>query len=246
LCHSLVPQQNISNPSSLLTYHKNIQLQNQLFLKLLVPFSDSISSRDPIETLSLKANALDKNRIDFAPWPQYNYKPAVSFAIAYGKDCILLKYYVREKGIRAVYSRSNEPVYKDSCVEFFMALENENSYYNFEFNCIGNCLLAYGDNRENRQFLSESDIKKIKHEAIIKTDNGALANEIRWELTLMIPFTVFSFHTITSLQNKDCKANFYKCGDELPQPHFLAWNDIKSEQPDFHLPEYFGELKFVE
>jgi hypothetical protein len=38
------------------------------------------------------------------------------------------------------------------------------------------------------------------------------------------------------------RANFYKCGDELQVPHFLSWNPIGVETPDFHRPEFFGKL----
>ncbi len=38
------------------------------------------------------------------------------------------------------------------------------------------------------------------------------------------------------------KANFYKCGDETAQPHYGMWSGVDSAQPDFHRPEYFGDL----
>jgi hypothetical protein len=46
------------------------------------------------------------------------------------------------------------------------------------------------------------------------------------------------------MKGKKCRANFYKCGDDLPEPHFLAWNMINTEEPDFHRPEFFGTLEF--
>jgi hypothetical protein len=27
-------------------------------------------------------------------------------------------------------------------------------------------------------------------------------------------------------------------------PHYVTWNPIKTEKPDFHQPSYFGLLKF--
>ena len=47
-----------------------------------------------------------------------------------------------------------------------------------------------------------------------------------------------------TLDGKEIKANFYKCGDELQTPHFLSWNPIQIEQPDFHRPDFFGTLEF--
>ncbi len=39
-------------------------------------------------------------------------------------------------------------------------------------------------------------------------------------------------------------ANFYKCGDETAVPHYGAWSPIDTPQPDFHRPEFFGEVVF--
>lgn len=147
--------------------------------------------------------------------------------------------------MRAVFCKSNDPVYKDTCVELFISFGNEKEYYNFEFNCFGTCLLGYGKNRADRKLLPETIIKKINSQSVITTFNSLGTDDINWNLTLMIPFEVFSYHSFTSLKNLDCKANFYKCGDDLPEPHYVAWNNIKSENPDFHLSEYFGDLKFL-
>jgi hypothetical protein len=38
--------------------------------------------------------------------------------------------------------------------------------------------------------------------------------------------------------------NVYKCGDAMPQAHYLTWNPIGTSRPDYHRPEYFGYLKF--
>ena len=43
---------------------------------------------------------------------------------------------------------------------------------------------------------------------------------------------------------KDSKANFYKCGDNMPQKHYLSWHPIEIEKPNFHRPDHFGTLYF--
>ena len=40
------------------------------------------------------------------------------------------------------------------------------------------------------------------------------------------------------------KANFYKCGDDMPQKHYLSWHPIRIEKPNFHRPDHFGTLIF--
>ena len=61
---------------------------------------------------------------------------------------------------------------------------------------------------------------------------------------MAIPLSIFIHHSFSSLSGKEGRVNFYKCGDQLPVPHFVAWNNIQSAEPNFHLPEFFGEIYF--
>ena len=38
------------------------------------------------------------------------------------------------------------------------------------------------------------------------------------------------------------RGNFYSCGDLSPAPYYAAWSEVDTGTPDFHRPEYFGEL----
>ena len=38
------------------------------------------------------------------------------------------------------------------------------------------------------------------------------------------------------------RANVYKCGDDLPVPHFISWSPIHTPEPSFHQPTFFGEI----
>lgn len=212
-------------------------------MNIEIPLVKGLGSPDPSSASAL-LDSLSKNVIGNVPWPEYNYKPDVSFAISYTEECILLKYYVRENAFKAVYNLSNDPVYKDSCVEFFIALDDDNGYYNFEFNSIGTCLASYGKERSDRKSLPAGVIEKIKYQSFINAENSP-EKVTNWEITLVIPFTAFHAHNVTSLQNRGCRANFYKCGDDLPNAHFLTWNNITSQAPDFHLPQFFGRIKFI-
>jgi hypothetical protein len=149
---------------------------------------------------------------------------------------------VEEKEIRAVNNKINAPVYEDTCVEFFIAFD-ETGYYNFEFNCIGTCLVGFGKNKYNRIEIPELRIKKINFQANIKY--AVAVDLFKWELMIEIPSSVFINHTLSSFSSLSAKANFYKCGDLLMQPHFLAWSNIESAEPNFHLPDFFGDIHFI-
>ena len=209
---------------------------------LSVPFIH-VDNGNALDELSKKLDFNHQEQLDFVPWEAFPYKPDVSFAIAHGDTGVFLKFYVEEKFVKAIYSEPNDPVYKDSCVEFFIAFEDEKEYYNFEFNSAGTCLLGFGSERTNRTMLPDGIIKSIGFKSTIKSARSKLAN-IGWELIVVIPLSAFNFHQITALKGKKCRANFYKCGDDLPEPHFVVWNDIKTEEPDYHRSEFFGSLTF--
>ena len=90
-------------------------------------YLDKSANRYPIETIN---------------WKEYNYKPEVAFAIAYTNKEILLKYYITEEYFKAEKTETNQNVFEDSCVEFFVSPEDDGIYYNFEFNGIGTCLMG--------------------------------------------------------------------------------------------------------
>ena len=83
-----------------------------------------------------------------------------SFNISHDEQHIYLKYFVQESNIKAVYKKFNDPVFEDSCVEFFISFDKGN-YYNLEFNCIGTILGAYGENKNSRQWLDIDLLKKL-------------------------------------------------------------------------------------
>lgn len=213
--------------------------------KLEVPFLSVSNPATPVAVLSEKLNKLQKNAIDNIPWPEYDYKPQVSFALAHSNDSLLIKYFVEEHAIRAVHRNANDPVYKDSCVECFISFGEEESYYNLEFNSLGTCLTGFGPDRHNRALIPESVTRNIRrHATLTIMPESEASPTVKWELFLQIPAEVFCFHQISTLKHQRCRVNFYKCGDDLPSPHFLTWNKIESQEPNFHLPQFFGCLHF--
>ncbi len=214
--------------------------------KLRIKYLD----KDHPVSLNKMADTLEKqtvlNPINIINWEKFSYHPKVSFRIAHNQNEICLIYYVNEKYILAKETNTNGEVYKDSCVEFFISFDNKN-YYNFEFNCIGTIHLAYGSGRGNRKFVSTKIINKIEIESSLGNQpfNEKKGN-FEWKIMIRIPVECFEFSNLKSLNGLKATANFYKCGDYTTQPHFLTWQPIASENPDYHRPEYFGQIFFEE
>src|SRR6476646_9138372 len=106
---------------------------------LQIPFLP-VPPQDDIKQISVQLDHLKRNTLEYALWQGENYKPAVQFVIGYSEGAVYLKFFVLEDELRACYTKDNTPVYLDSCVEFFIAFNNERNYYNLEFNCLGTCL----------------------------------------------------------------------------------------------------------
>lgn len=182
--------------------------------------------------------------ISNANWEAFPYKPDVHFRILHTGNEICLKFYVQEKYIRAVETRTNGDVYKDSTVEFFVSFDKKN-YYNLEFSCIGTIHLGYGSGRHTRKHISPAIAEQIT--AISTLGNQPFdekAGSFSWEILLRIPLTCFPFDPIKNLSGQQASANFYKCGDATREPHFISWNPISTDTPDYHQPLFFGELEF--
>jgi len=153
---------------------------------------------------------------------------------------------VKEKSVRAVATKDQDHIWEDSCAEFFCCPNGEGEYYNFECNCTGKLLLAVGPGRSNREPAPDEVMQTIKRWASLGASPfDVRTEETAWELALSIPTTAFFKHNIMTLNRLQATCNIYKCGDKLPEPHFISWKPIATENPDFHRPEYFGLLEFA-
>lgn len=194
---------------------------------------------------------MDAAGIEFVPidsvnWPaSYPYHPRTEFRIAHNGHSIMLHYRVEEATVRAMAEADGGRVWEDSCCEFFFAPACDGIYYNLESNCAATILLASGTGRADREKASAASTLAIDRWTSLGRHIFDARNAPHvWQMALVVPKEAFFKHNIASLTGMECRANFYKCGDLLPVPHFLSWNPIATEAPDFHRPEYFGKLVF--
>lgn len=213
--------------------------------------SITLKSWNPEKGLTMKEKEiyLSKNGtfeyIDMLNWPAvYPYKPQVKFKIIQSVKSLIIYFHVQEEHIQAIYNKDQDPVWQDSCVEFFCQIPGQKSYYNFEFNCIGTCLASKRKSRnEDIEPIPAELMHKIQRLSSLGSNTiASISGNFEWTLTVEIPAEIFGLSSFADIER--IKANFYKCGDETKVPHYLSWNLIASPTPDFHLPEYFGEIKF--
>lgn len=188
--------------------------------------------------------SLPSQKIDMINWSAFSYKPHVEFRTAYNRESFFIRYDVTEETVLAEKDQLNQRVCEDSCVEFFVA-PTEGVYLNIEFNCIGNIYMGKGSCRADSETQDLSQVEKIRTFSTL--GNKAfheVEGEKSWTLTVEIPLEILTEKNGDELQGTSMKANFYKCGENQKTPHYITWNSIETENPDFHRPEFFGNISF--
>lgn len=198
-------------------------------------------------SVELASNYLDENgarvSVEAVNWPEtFGYRPLTTVSVAYGKSGLYILFQVHGNCLRAANIKDNQNVHEDSCVEFFVKQKDSDFYYNFEFNCIGVCKAAkHLKDRNNATDFTPDQLRKIgRWSSIGSRAFHELNGMFSWELCVSIPFELMEVDP----ENVPEKllGNFYKCADATNQPHYVSWSPIKTEKPDFHRPEFFGEL----
>lgn len=193
------------------------------------------------DLLADKLSAYPRYDLTNSSWPQISTPCVADFTIVHtGKD-ILVNFSVYNDYFQAVQRPVNSEVHLDNCVEFFIAFGQSDHYYNIEFNCLGIGKIGYGSKKADRTLLPEAVVRRVKTMVKSTLRDGVF----NWEMTMCIPAGTFVFHEIPGFDGMTARANFYKCGDGLPHPHYLCWNKITAAAPDFHRPDYFGAIHFL-
>jgi len=186
-------------------------------------------------------------KIDQVNWPEsFPEKPEVTVEVSNDRENLFLKWHVRGEQLRAVTTEDQGPVWEDSCVEFFCQVPGEDYYCNFECNCIGAMVASRRKGRaEDVQPFSPTEMASIKRtctyarEAFEEKDGM-----FEWTVEERIPLDLI-FRERKPVFPQVLKANFYKCADKTKRPHFVSWRPIDLPKPDFHCPQFFGEITLL-
>lgn len=206
---------------------------------MIIPY---ISPDTGLKEIMARLNKQERIPISIINWQEFSYTPKVEFAVCWSETGLFINYWVNEEVTAALTLNDNGSVWKDSCVEFFVSPESNEYYYNFEFNCIGVLLLAYGNSRHNRKPAPEGILKGVARFSSLEKKTFTETHTEPWDLLVIIPPSAFFMNPGFTFREMTMKANFYKCGDGLSKPHYLSWKPITSDHPDFHRPEFFSAI----
>ncbi len=186
-------------------------------------------------------------------WPWNNLQqadlPKVEVKGRYSSNGIYLLFNVQEKFLLATCTEYQDEVWFDSCVEFFVA-PNSRGYFNFEINCIGTLLLHWNAAGEEPLPIPLSDISELKIQSSL--ENSVINEPIpcpaaSYAVECFLPFHIFKLYANAKPPTTGViwSTNFYKCGEDMPDPSWGAWSNISGQpEPSFHHPEFFGKIIF--
>ena len=169
------------------------------------------------------------------------YRPATYFKMGVVGDNLVATLKCYEENPRAVYVNRDDPVYTDSCLEFFVApVEGRDEYINVEMNSKGTFLAEFGKGKFDRVFVRTITEKNPLVEAFKGEDAGGVFWGVKAILTKDFLCDIYN---IVDFDYTKVKANFYKCGDECEIPHYIAFSPVTTLPPGYHNPECFAIFK---
>jgi hypothetical protein len=177
-------------------------------------------------------------------------QPVVRAKMMYDNVNLYVIFCVQDQFVHCITKDYNGPVWEDSCVEFFFSPDTiqPERYFNLEINCGGTPLMHYNviPNMDIRM-LATDDIRMIEiAHSLPQLVDPEITDQVTWTIEYKMPFTLLEKYSkvTTPKPGVAWRANFYKIAENSSNPHYMTWSVVDNFQPDFHLPQFFGCLKF--
>ena len=179
-----------------------------------------------------------------------DFKPEVDVKMQYDTANLYVIFRVRDRFVRVLTQEINGPVWEDACVEFFFAPDTAHPtrYFNLEINAGGTPLMQYST-------VARQEVTPLPPEAIRTVEiahslperiNPEINDSVTWTLEYRLPLAALQRYAEVTLPEPGVvwRVNFYKIAENNSNPHYLTWAPVDLPEPNFHAPEFFGELRF--
>ena len=181
------------------------------------------------------------------------HRPVARAKLLYSMEGLYGLYQVQDRYVRCVHRRYQDPVFKDSCVEFFVQPRSDKGYFNFEFNCGGSLRAFYIEDptRTSAGFkafscLTKQDGRQVRiYHSLPSLMEPEREDPVTWHLEFHIPLNLLEKYlgSVETHPGVTWRANLFKCADQTSHPHWAAWSAVNAL--NFHLPECFGAIRFM-
>ena len=177
--------------------------------------------------------------------------PETRAKLLYDEGSIYVIFRVEDRYVRTVAEKHQDPVCRDSCVEFFFVPGTDPGagYFNLEMNCGGTMLFHFQIvPRQDSVPVKAADLERIEvAHSMPKIVDPEIAEPTVWTVEYRLPTDVLDKYCPSATKpapGVTWRGNLYKCADDSSHPHWLTWSLVEHPHPDFHRPEFFGTLEF--
>tara|TARA_R110002111_G_scaffold219852_1_gene282009 strand:+ start:135 stop:968 length:834 start_codon:yes stop_codon:yes gene_type:complete len=188
--------------------------------------------------------------LDYKMGDEPKFTPKVQAKLMYDEENIYGIFKVEDRYVRSIVREYNGNVSGDSCVEFFFSPDSDLplSYFNLEINAGGTPLIFYVSKPWDKfTKLGKEDIEQIEiAHSLPEVVDPEITEPTTWYIEYRVPLAMLKKHSKVTPPKSGTiwKANFYKTGSRTSNPNFLTWSYVDNPKPNFHLPQFFGTLKF--
>lgn len=183
------------------------------------------------------------------------HRPVTRAKVLYDDVYLYVIFRVEDRYVVSRHTEYQSRVCDDSCVEFFVRPKAGLGYFNFEMNCGGHLLLYYvedptrvGDDFKKRTGVPPDLAANIViYHSLPEVVKAERVEATTWCIEYAVPLVLFEEYVgpLGDLPGQEWWGNFYKCADASSHPHWAAWAPI-GEELNFHMPEFFGTVRFAE
>jgi len=178
------------------------------------------------------------------------FRPTAQAKMMYDDENLYIIFLVKDRYVRCITKDINGPVWEDACVEFFFSpdVTFPERYFNLEINCGGTPLMHYNIIPGGSTIvLKVADIEMIEiAHSMPQIIDPEISEPITWIIEYRIPLVMLKKYSGITYPEPGIiwKANFYKIAENSSNPHYLTWSPVENKEPNFHLPRYFGQIRF--
>ncbi|MCE5311358.1 MAG: carbohydrate-binding family 9-like protein [Acidobacteriales bacterium] len=157
-------------------------------------------------------------------------------------------YFCHDKHISASVTKLHGPVSMDDCVELFFSPNPErlSNYFGVEINAIGTLLGSRksDDGKSLVRWVPDGLLYRTTFQGLpAKKDD---ASDDHWILEMAVPLAAYAADAVhTPPRDGDrWRVNLNRCGG-VTNPQYSTWSPVSTPRPNFHVPESFGWMRFV-
>jgi hypothetical protein len=182
-----------------------------------------------------------------------DHRPHTSARLLHDARGIHCIFRVQDRYVRCLGTHYHDPIWKDSCVEFFAQPKPDRGYFNFEFNCGAAFLCCHITNPERTPDGFKEFVKVPANLGRMIQARSSLAQRIDpeitepvvWTLRFFIPFALFEHYLgpLGVVTGQVWRGNFFKCAEDNSHPHWASWSPV--DEFNFHRPNCFGTIQFT-